>query len=189
MEPDFQVSAVSGDEQTIWEGEKKSLTNAATGGKVTGARYRLTAEMIYFEAGLLSSSSEQVPMWALRDVDVKQSMTQKARKVGDVIVRLEASDYTGRNQVTLDSIEDPKGVRDLLNRLAVPARLAHQALSQTVHYSGSVPNAPATSTPPAPAAAAGPSVVDQLKQLAELRDAGILDDAEFAAQKAKILAG
>jgi hypothetical protein len=184
------VSAVSGDGETLWEGEKKSLTNAATGGKVIGARYRITSEMIFFEAGLLSSSSEQVPMWAVRDVDVKQSMTQKARKVGDVIVRLEHSDYTGRSQVTLDSIEDPKSVRDLLNRAAGPARLAHQQLAQTVHYSGAHPaSAPVASTPPAPAAAAGPSVVEQLKQLAELRDAGILDEAEFAAQKAKILAG
>lgn len=40
--------------------------------------------------------------------------------------------------------------------------------------------------PPAPAAA-GPSVLDQLKELAALKDAGVLDDAEFAAAKAKLL--
>jgi putative oligomerization/nucleic acid binding protein len=43
--------------------------------------------------------------------------------------------------------------------------------------------------PPAPAAApaAGADVVTQLKQLAELRDQGILTEEEFAAQKAKLL--
>jgi hypothetical protein len=42
--------------------------------------------------------------------------------------------------------------------------------------------------PPAPAAAAPDvDVVGQLKGLAELRDQGVLTDAEFAAQKAKIL--
>jgi sugar phosphate isomerase/epimerase len=42
--------------------------------------------------------------------------------------------------------------------------------------------------PPAPApAAAGPSMLDQLKELAALKDAGVLDDAEFAAAKAKLL--
>jgi len=43
---------------------------------------------------------------------------------------------------------------------------------------------------PAPAAAA-PAVdpLDQLKQLGELKAAGVLTDAEFEAQKAKILAG
>lgn len=43
--------------------------------------------------------------------------------------------------------------------------------------------------PPPPPAAAAPDVdvVSQLKGLAELRDQGVLTDAEFAAQKAKIL--
>lgn len=41
--------------------------------------------------------------------------------------------------------------------------------------------------PPQPAAAA-PDPVAQLKELAELRAQGVLTDAEFEAQKAKILA-
>ena len=42
--------------------------------------------------------------------------------------------------------------------------------------------------PPPPAAPAGEDMLDQLKQLGELHDAGVLTDEEFAAQKAKILA-
>jgi hypothetical protein len=42
---------------------------------------------------------------------------------------------------------------------------------------------------PPPAAAAPTDTVQQLKDLAELRSQGILTDEEFAAQKAKILAG
>jgi hypothetical protein len=49
---------------------------------------------------------------------------------------------------------------------------------------------------PAPAQAAGPapagggqSVIDQLKQLGELKDQGVLTKQEFAEQKAKLLAG
>ena len=48
------------------------------------------------------------------------------------------------------------------------------------------PAAPAAPAAPAPA---GASLVDQLKDLAELKNQGILTDAEFEAQKAKILAG
>jgi putative oligomerization/nucleic acid binding protein len=40
---------------------------------------------------------------------------------------------------------------------------------------------------PAPAAPAGPDPIEQLKQLGELHTQGILTDAEFEAQKAKIL--
>ncbi len=42
--------------------------------------------------------------------------------------------------------------------------------------------------PPPPAAPAGGDVVAQLKELASLKEAGILTDAEFEAQKAKLLA-
>ena len=41
--------------------------------------------------------------------------------------------------------------------------------------------------PAAPAAGGGDDVIDQLKQLGELRDSGVLTEEEFAAQKAKLL--
>lgn len=41
--------------------------------------------------------------------------------------------------------------------------------------------------PPAPAAA-GDSMIDQLKELGELKSQGILTEEEFEAQKAKLLA-
>jgi hypothetical protein len=41
---------------------------------------------------------------------------------------------------------------------------------------------------PAPAPAAAPDPIEQLTKLAELKNQGILTDAEFQAQKAKILA-
>jgi Short C-terminal domain len=40
---------------------------------------------------------------------------------------------------------------------------------------------------PAPAPAAAPDPIEQLKELAELKNQGILTEEEFAAQKAKIL--
>jgi hypothetical protein len=45
--------------------------------------------------------------------------------------------------------------------------------------------APAAAAPAAPA----PSMIDQLKELGELKEQGILTEDEFAAQKAKLLAG
>ena len=40
---------------------------------------------------------------------------------------------------------------------------------------------------PAPAAGIAPDAIEQLKELAQLKDQGILTEEEFAAQKAKIL--
>jgi Short C-terminal domain len=50
------------------------------------------------------------------------------------------------------------------------------------------PPPPAYAPPPPPAEDA-PDMLDQLQKLGELRAAGVLTEAEFAAQKAKILAG
>lgn len=50
-------------------------------------------------------------------------------------------------------------------------------------YEAELAAAPAS---PAPAAVAS-STADEIRKLVELRDAGVLDDAEFQAQKAKLL--
>lgn len=51
------------------------------------------------------------------------------------------------------------------------------------------PPPPAYAPPPPPPADDAPDMLDQLQKLGELRAAGVLTEAEFAAQKAKILAG
>jgi hypothetical protein len=58
-------------------------------------------------------------------------------------------------------------------------RWAGQGAQQGQYY-----EAPQAAAPPA-AAAADP--IEQLKELAELRDKGVLTEEEFAAQKAKLL--
>ncbi|HEY2479986.1 MAG TPA: SHOCT domain-containing protein [Solirubrobacterales bacterium] len=50
--------------------------------------------------------------------------------------------------------------------------------------------APVQAPPAAPqSTAGGASMLDQLKQLGELKDQGVLTEQEFADQKAKLLAG
>lgn len=83
---------------------------------------------------------------------------------------------------------------------AQQAAAQQAAAQQAAGQAPPVPVAAAPPAPPAPAAApvaepapAGPSaaltdeVVDQLKKLAELRDAGIVTDDEFAAKKQALL--
>ncbi|MGI9595467.1 MAG: SHOCT domain-containing protein [Acidimicrobiales bacterium] len=62
------------------------------------------------------------------------------------------------------------------------------AAAQQVAYDQGVADATAPPPPPAPAAdAPGEDLVSQLEGLAKLRDQGVLTDAEFEQQKAKIL--
>ncbi|WP_406045530.1 SHOCT domain-containing protein [Micromonospora sp. NBC_00898] len=162
---------------------------AATGQPLTGigaGRYKLTATMLYFERGVLSTNAQQVPIGDVVDVDLRQSITQKARGVGNVMVKVQRTN--GFELVVLEDIPEPRNAVSIINETAHVARLAQQERVNTRHYSG----LPAMATPPhaAPAAAPAPAPVDpiaQLRQLGELRDAGILTEEEFAAKKAEIL--
>jgi hypothetical protein len=181
---------------TVWQGERRNLTHAATSGKMVSAKYRMTEDGLYFEQGLLSSAEEIIPLWAIVDVDVRQSMTQKARGVGNCVVHLDTKGFNyGQSRVVLESVDDPKQVRDTIARYANARRSEmleyqhskevhkRQAGATAIHMQGAVAPAPEASAP----SNAGKSLAEELRELAELRDAGILTEDEFAAQKARIL--
>lgn len=65
---------------------------------------------------------------------------------------------------------------------------AQQAPQQAPQASQQAPAPPDAPAPPAPPAG-GDDLVAQLQQLGELHSSGVLDDAEFEAAKAKLLAG
>ena len=70
----------------------------------------------------------------------------------------------------------------------VQRRQAERAEQQQVAAQQQAAPAPAPAPLAAEPAAAESSMIDQLKELAALKDQGILTDEEFAAQKAKVLA-
>ena len=87
-------------EEVIWEGESKSMANRMSGGKVVSARYRLTNRAIYFREGVVAKTTEQVPLWAVRDIDISEGMLQRRRGVGTLKVFVEHSDYTGKTPLS-----------------------------------------------------------------------------------------
>ncbi len=203
---------LANDPNTLWFGSSKSAATNATG--VSKALYRITKDRVWIDTGLLGVRSEQVPLWAVRDIDVRQSVLQRGKDVGDVVLHLEdptlgvdpgnmmrmggyqaSEPGMTSGTVILDNIEEPYKVRDLLMPLVSDARSKKmiERQSQYLHVNpGSVVAAGMAANPPAAApASSGPpvDVADQLRKLAALRDEGILSDEEFAAQKARLLGG
>jgi hypothetical protein len=193
-------------EGTLWAARGQRLSG------LSGGRYRLTAEILYFETGALSLKGQQIATHEIVDVDVSQTMTQKARGLGDIV--LTAHRITGSERVVLSDIADFRGGAETINRVvrdAKRARAEYDVMSKTqrvqteMHYSGNTPviggfaaaaSAPAvapTATPAAIAAtepaatAAAPDLVAEIRKLADLRAEGVLDDEEFAAAKRKLL--
>jgi hypothetical protein len=203
------------DPSTLWYGESQNAATSAAG--VSKARYRITRDRVWIESGLLGTRTESVPLWAIRDMDVRQAVWQRSKDVGDVVLNLEDPAYGAQQdmftltgapdhgrtsgQTVLDNIEHPFAVLDLLAPLVSEARAKKtiERQSQYVHMQPpmgapyAAPMAPPMA-PPAPAvptaappAAPAPDLADQLRKLADLRDAGVLTEEEFASQKARLL--
>ena len=164
---------------------------------------------MWIDSGLLGTKSESVPLWAVRDIDIRQNVLQRGKDIGDVVLRLEDAafsvdqsntfDFGGQaesgmtsGEVVLDNIQSPYQVHELLMPLVSEARSKKtmERQSQYLHVNPGMAAAAGAAAPPPPAAAAAPvDVADQLRKLAGLRDEGILSDEEFAAQKARLLGG
>ena len=150
---------------------------------------------IHFGAGVVSRTVETVPLWAALDVDMKQSLTQRARGLADLVVRLDPAGHKyGQTKVVLRSIRDAASVRDLTARQANSARPAARKYQHDLEIERSRASASQMSfgpTPPAPPAAEPPTADDRLaklERLAALHVAGALTADEFGAAKAKVLA-
>ena len=120
----------------LWSATGKPLTGIGAG------RYWMNAHYLFFEKGTLRTDSQQVPISAVIDVDVKQGMTQKARGVFTVLVTVQRTH--GIEVVTMDDIPDGREAMRIINEAAAAARLALQRNANTMRYEGQAPFAPIT---------------------------------------------
>jgi hypothetical protein len=194
---------------TLW-----SAVGKGVGGLTTG-RYYLDIHYLHLAKGTLRTDAQQVPIADVVDVDVRQSMTQKARGLYTLTVHVQNG--SSRESVTMDDIRNGAEAQRVINATARDSRLAlehrsiqidglrHQATNtvrkeisyEHVTPAASIP-AQAVAAPVAQVAAeitvdaieVGPGPEDlfaQITKLASLRDAGILTDDEFTSKKADIL--
>lgn len=179
--------------RVLWEGSPSDVANIATGGRIATAGYKLTEDALHFASGVLSSREESVPLWAIRDVDIIQSMTQKARGVADLRLNFDPSAQGfGQQVVVLKSIKNARLVRDMIVAQANAVRsywadrYHQQAVAQQRAGAANVQvGQPATTQPASPPDR--DDLMAKLSQLGEMKSAGLLTDDEFAAAKAKLL--
>jgi hypothetical protein len=82
-----------------------------------------------------------------------------------------------------------KHMANKANQQASDEAYQDDRISQVEQQQQQYQQPPQQQAPPPAAPAAGPSVADQLQQIATLHQQGVLNDDEFAAAKAKILGG
>jgi uncharacterized membrane protein YdbT with pleckstrin-like domain len=131
----------------------------------------VTSDRVIHREGWVAKRSMEIPLEAINDVRFHQGVFERMIGAGDLIIS-SASEY-GRQ--VFGDIRHPEDVQKTIY---------HQGeLNKQRMYQGG--RSDQQSAPP-PAA---PSTMTELERLAELRDKGVLTEAEFQEQKKKILDG
>ncbi len=123
-------------------------------------RLILTTSRIIERRGIVARSGREIPLSALSDIGYHQSIFERIIGAGDVL--LESAGRDGQ---------------EVFPDLPHPAAIQNEIYAQLEQYrsSGRV------------AAPAGASIPDQINQLDQLRQRGVLSDAEFEAKKSELL--
>ena len=118
----------------------------------------VTTERLIYQRGLVARTGTQMPLEKINTVDFHQSFFERLIRAGDVVI--ESGSESGVQ--TFSNIRDPLAVQQEINR------------QMDRHEKGGWTPRPA-------------SIPEQIAQLADLRDRGLLSSAEFEAKKADLL--
>lgn len=143
----------------LWEGETVQSMTTGTYGKGTGLVVMTDRRLLFVQDGIMSKTTEDFPYSKISSVSWNSGMM-----LGTVVV------FASGNKAEITNVnkDDGKAMVDALR-----ARLA---------------DSPSVVAGPVATAPGQPDVMEQLKKLGDLRDAGILSEEEFSAKKAELLA-
>jgi uncharacterized membrane protein YdbT with pleckstrin-like domain len=134
----------------------------------------VTSDRLIHREGLIAKHSMEIPLEAINDVRFAQGVFERIIGAGTLIVQ--SASESGREE--FKAIRNPEDVQKTIYH---QGEMNQQRM---FHPAGSTPASESTRPASPPLA---PSTVTELERLADLRAKGVLTEAEFQAQKAKIL--
>jgi len=129
------------------------------------SNFAVTTDRIIHREGFIAKRSMEIPLEAINDVRFQQSILERVVGAGDLVIQ-SASEY-GRN--VFANVRNPEHVQRTIYQQG-------EANKKRMYQSGSSAASPSA-----------PSVTTELQRLADLRDKGVLTEAEFQNQKKKVL--
>jgi uncharacterized membrane protein YdbT with pleckstrin-like domain len=137
------------------------------------SNFAVTSERVIHRQGWIAKRSMEIPLEAINDVRFQQGIFDRIVGAGTLLIS-SASEF-GTN--SFDDIRHPEEVQKTIY---------HQGeMNKKRMYQGDRAAAPPPAAPMG--APSAPSATTELERLAKLRADGVLTEAEFQAQKAKIL--
>lgn len=136
----------------------------------------ITNERLIYRAGFIAKSGTELPLEVIQNVAFNQTIIERIFGTGDLMIESAGT----HGQTRYRDIPNPEGVQSLIYRV-------REIRMQQVETGQSAPRAPESER--ASIDTAGESTASQLEKLSRLHDQGKLSDAEFQAEKAKIIGG
>jgi membrane protein YdbS with pleckstrin-like domain len=131
----------------------------------------VTSDRLIHREGWIAKHSMEIPLEAINDVRFRQTVFERVIGAGTLVVQ--SASESGREE--FKAIRNPEEVQ------------------KTIYHQGEMnqqrmfrPSGTTAASPP-PGVPMAPSTVSELERLADLRAKGVLTEAEFQAQKARIL--
>lgn len=124
----------------------------------------ITNERVIYRAGLISKTGKEIPHEVINDVAFNQSVFERIFGAGDLLI--ESAGAQGQSRYS--DIPNPEGVQSLIYAER-EKRMTQQNIAGMSGTTGQQ------------------TVAQQLETISRLHDEGKLSDAEFAAQKQKLL--
>jgi uncharacterized membrane protein YdbT with pleckstrin-like domain len=137
----------------------------------TFTHFVVTSSRVIFRTGVLAKHGVEIPMDRIANINFNQSMWERIIGAGDLEIESAGKD----GQTKFDDVWHPDAVQQELYR-----SMEDHARTRAGWTAG-------TAAPRAAAAPSSSTVPEQLQQLAELRDRGVITAAEFEAKKAQLL--
>ncbi len=103
-------SVLESDEKILWEG--RPFLSILT-------HYQITTERVRIIRGLLGKDRDDIELIRIQDLDFKQSLTERALGVGDIIIR---SADPSMPKAVLNNVKQPEQVHEILRRAMLNAR-------------------------------------------------------------------
>ncbi len=134
----------------------------------------VTSDRVIFRTGVLAKRGVEIPMERINNINFHQGMWERVIGAGDLDI--ESAGKEGQSH--FDDVWHPDGVQQELYR----------QMEANAKKRASWANPGVTASPvPAVGGGSAPGVPEQLQQLADLRDRGVITAEEFETKKAQLL--
>jgi uncharacterized membrane protein YdbT with pleckstrin-like domain len=140
------------------------------------SHFVVTTTRVIHRQGLIAKRSIEIPLDKINDIRFDQGIFDRMVGAGDLTIRSASED----GPTTFEDIRHPEEVQKTIYGAS------ERKQQDLFHPSSATAAVPADPGRPATAPLA-PSTVTELERLADLRAKGVLTEAEFQTQKAKIL--